>query len=87
MSVLLLFIYETGDLSCNYWQDFVVVNNVECVDIAKIKEYSKIIMHCIESDKLEYDCITKTIMNAFEYDWWFLDDREIRISQTHTFWL
>ena len=87
MTTLLEFAYDTGDTCCNYLQEFVIVLSEDPINIAMIEDLIASYLKDGERQMSGYDGMTERIMKSCEYSWWFLDEREVSINRTHTFWI
>ena len=87
-ATLLQFAYKTGDGSkdCSYWQDFVIINSVN-VDISAIEDSISSYFESEETEGMQYDDITKIVMNASGYEWHFLNEKPVSIAAIKTIWI
>ena len=86
-NIILEFAYETGDASCRYWQEWVIVNDENGFDKLALEDSIASYMDSAYSDDKDYGEMTADIMNASGLSWEFVGQTFPESRTVCTFWI
>ena len=68
-NTIINFLFETGDSSCPWWSETIIVQNVDLHELHQIENKTKEINDKHIYDDLDYHEIVEEIMNELPYQW------------------
>lgn len=84
---ILEFAFETGDTTCRYWQEWVIVESDDRVKYEELEDSIASYMDSQISDDKEYAEMVEDIMNESGYKWEFVGKRIPESDTLYTFWI
>jgi len=83
---LLQFLFETGETSCPYWQEWVVVKSENPIDYDELKDSITSYMESNCGEESDFKDYVADIMDASGLSWSCFSGGVV-INQIHTFWV
>ena len=87
MKTILEFAFHTGDSTCRYWQEWVVVTSERIVNYEPIRAALETFMENEVYVNNSYSDIVESVMKQSGYNWYFILKGIPECQTIHTFWV